>query len=275
MKKREQGFAKRNYVDDSVEDRQFLVAIARGFNILQIIGEDHLSSFSNAELSEITGLSKATVSRITYTLATLGLINYIEDTGQYKIGVGGISLGYSSLKGCVIEFLAKPLMQELADDCGLAVAVGKRVDLNIVYTGSEQSNDLFSLKLEIGSQIPIESTAIGHAYLAGLPDIARAKIINQIKFNLGSKFTSYANSIDLNLELYKTQGYTLTCGLWHPHVNAVGIPFKPEDGSPLMAFTCGGLSHYANYDRLKYDIAPKLVAMVSKIDNMLKHASLD
>jgi len=106
-------------------DRQFVVALARGLDILKTIGKDHKRTFGNAELAELTDLSKATVSRLTYTLAALGYIDYIEHLGRYRIGAGGIALGYSSLSGGVVQHVARPLMRELANYSGLAVAVNR------------------------------------------------------------------------------------------------------------------------------------------------------
>lgn len=254
---------------DRSEDRQFLVALARGLNILKVLGNNHQASLGNAELAEITGLSKATVSRITYTLSSLGFVDYIEKLGRYRIGAGGIALGYSSLSGCVVQHVARSLMRELAEYSELAVAVGTRAGLSMVYLGSERSGDLLSLRLSEGSMIPIESTAIGHAYLAGLGEESRVELLRAIRESAPERMRESRLQIEQNLKLCSERGYTIVRGLWHPHVNAVGVPFNPTDGTPTLAFTCGGLSYYATEERLHEDIAPRLVELVRRVEQIL------
>ncbi|MGY4526802.1 IclR family transcriptional regulator [Pseudomonas sp. TE21394] len=255
---------------DRSDDRQFLVALARGLNILKVLGKNHQASLGNAELAHLTGLSKATVSRITYTLSSLGYVDYIEQLGRYRIGAGGIALGYSSLSGSVVQHVARPLMRELAEYSGLAVAVGTRTGLNMVYLGSERSSDLLSMRLSEGSIIPIESTAIGHAYLAGIEAGPREELLAALRADFPERMQASDQQLEQNLELCSSRGYSIVTGLWHPHVNAVGVPFTPADGTSTLAFTCGGLSYYASEQRLHEEIAPRLVELVKRVELILQ-----
>ncbi|MGE3712302.1 MAG: helix-turn-helix domain-containing protein, partial [Hyphomicrobiaceae bacterium] len=61
--------------DNGGQDRKFVAAIGRAFEILRAFrpGEGPLG---NNELSAATGLPKATVSRLTHTLTRLGYLNH-------------------------------------------------------------------------------------------------------------------------------------------------------------------------------------------------------
>src|SRR5262245_9764394 len=75
-------------------DPRFNTALARGLDILRSFrqGEAYLG---NAELAQRTGVPKATVSRLTFTLAELGYLKYLEDIGKYELAPGVLSLGFA------------------------------------------------------------------------------------------------------------------------------------------------------------------------------------
>ena len=65
-------------------DRNFVTALARGVELLRAFGPDD-DFLGNAELSRRTGIPRPTVSRLTYTLASLGYLVYVEAQEKYRI----------------------------------------------------------------------------------------------------------------------------------------------------------------------------------------------
>ncbi|MDL2425343.1 helix-turn-helix domain-containing protein, partial [Pseudomonas sp. BAgro211] len=64
-------------VEDSStpKDRKYVEALARGLDVLRAFTHGSVV-LGNQEISRITGLPKATVSRMTYTLTQLGYLCY-------------------------------------------------------------------------------------------------------------------------------------------------------------------------------------------------------
>ncbi|WP_245999350.1 helix-turn-helix domain-containing protein [Paracoccus methylarcula] len=63
-------------INDDIEaegDRNFVTAIARGFEVLRCFRLDE-TTLTNQEIAGRTGLPKPTVSRLTYTLCKLGYL---------------------------------------------------------------------------------------------------------------------------------------------------------------------------------------------------------
>ena len=73
-----------------------------------------------------------TVSRLTYTLTQLGYLNYDRKLGVYSLGGGVLALGYVALAHLDVRRVARPLMQDLADECGASVGLGARDRLNML-----------------------------------------------------------------------------------------------------------------------------------------------
>jgi hypothetical protein len=43
------------------------------------------------------------------------------------------------------------------------------------------------------------------------------------------------------------------------------VPFRPTDGSPTLAFTCGGISEIISEKDVREKIGPAMVNMVSRL----------
>ncbi|UDL92559.1 helix-turn-helix domain-containing protein [Mesorhizobium sp. PAMC28654] len=111
------------------EGTQLSSSLVRGLGILRAFRPGDVS-LGNQDIIARTGLPKATVSRITYTLSALGYLLYDKDLGRYSLGPATVALGYSALSSSAVVHLARPLMQPLADLTGAAVAIGTRDGLN-------------------------------------------------------------------------------------------------------------------------------------------------
>ena len=105
-----------SFQDEADTDHpQFVTALARGMAILRCFDRDDAHYLGNQEIAARTGLAKPTVSRLTFTLASLGYLNYSAALERYSLGVGVLALANAFVKGNDIMAVARPLMQELAD----------------------------------------------------------------------------------------------------------------------------------------------------------------
>jgi DNA-binding IclR family transcriptional regulator len=241
---------------DDEKDRQFVIALARGLQILQAfrMGDD---SLSNAELARRTGLPKPTVTRLTYTLTRLGYLIPPDSSGDYRLHPHVLSLGYSVLAKLGVRQIARPLMQQLADYSRGTVALGVRDGTSMIFVERSRDRTVVTLPLEIGSRIPIATTSMGRAYLAGLPENARHLLLDEIRRSgPGEWWSAIQGGIDRELAQYKTTGYCISAGDWDPDVNAVGVPLVLRDGT-VLAFNCGGPSARIPKERLS-DLGERL-----------------
>jgi hypothetical protein len=60
---------------NGAKDRKFVAALARGLDILRVFTPND-GLLGNQEIAQRSGLPKATVSRLTYTLRRLGYLDY-------------------------------------------------------------------------------------------------------------------------------------------------------------------------------------------------------
>ena len=93
-------------------DPSFATTLAHGLDVLAAF-RNGAGSLSNADLAQHTGLSRPTVSRLTYTLAQLGYLKR-DAKGRFELGLGVLAAAYPVLSALKVRQLARPLMRDFA-----------------------------------------------------------------------------------------------------------------------------------------------------------------
>lgn len=246
------------------KSRQFVTALARGLEVLRVFGPGDVV-LSNQELAERTGLPKPTVSRLTHTLCALGYLTCSTRTGGYQLGPGVLSLGYAMIAGLEIRERARPLMKELAMEIGASVALGSRDRLSVVYLDICQSAEAITLRLSLGSRVPLMKTSIGRAIMAALPDREREFLLRAARDREPNEFRAIEAGIERACREVEEFGFCTSFGAWRPEVNAVGVPVMSLDGEHLYAINCGGPSFTLTEKKLMEEAGPKLLTLARSL----------
>jgi DNA-binding IclR family transcriptional regulator len=249
-------------------DPQFVTALARGLDVLRSFRKGDMP-LGNQELSRRTRLPKATVSRLTYTLSRLGYLDYWPDASRYSLSAGALALGFTALGSLGIRDVARPFMQELADYTGVAVALGTRDRYSMVYIGHCRGEIPVHIDLEVGSHIKLGASAMGRAFIAGLPAPEREKLMEQLAAREGERWPRLKAGIEQAVEDLQTRGFVLSAGDWQPEVSAVGVPLFFGSGPLRFAINCGGPSFVTPRDKLVEDYGPRLVAVAARIKQVM------
>lgn len=247
---------------DAPADRQFVTALARGLALLRLFGEGAVS-LTNADLAERGGLPKATVSRLTHTLTRLGYLAQSPTTGRYRLAPGVLALGYALLSGLDIRARARPLLQRLAGIADATVAIGARDRLSVVYLDCFRGTGTVTLSLDVGSRVPLATTAIGRALLAALPADERAYLLDLWEGRDADGIAAIRRGVDRGCEELAARGFCTSFGDWQHDVNAVGAPVRTADG--LFAINIGGPAFKLPRDRLCDELGPALAAAAREL----------
>lgn len=250
------------------EDRHFVTALARGLDLLACFRSgDKL--LGNQELAERSKLPKSTVSRLTYTLTKLDYLQYDEQAGKYRLGTATLALGSAMLSRLDIRQLARPMMQEIADFSRAMVSLGMRDRLSMIYVENCRSQAALTLRLDVGSRIPIASTAMGRAYLAEIPASERNDILERVRDLDELAWPSLRDKVMRSIEEYHRLGCCTSFGDWQPDVNAIAIAFRPNEGAAPLSINCGGPAFNLTPEFLLSEVRPRLVEMIQRLQRPL------
>jgi DNA-binding IclR family transcriptional regulator len=249
-------------------DRSFVVALSRGLDVLRAFhANDGL--LGNQELAARTKLPKPTISRLTYTLTKLGYLTPVPRFEKYQLAPSAMALGYAALANLGVRHLSEAYREEVMRETGGAVAIGARDRLSMIYFGQSRNGLTLGVQLDVGSRIPIATTAMGRAYIWALSPDERAALLREMRDHYGSRWTKIRDGIERSGETVARYGFAISAGEWQDDVAAVGVALKLNDGTGTYAFNCGAPAFRFTEDRLMNDIGPRMVAMVRNIEAAL------
>jgi DNA-binding IclR family transcriptional regulator len=180
-----------------------------------------------------------------------------------------MALGYAALANLGVRHLSEPFREEVMRETGGAVAVGGRDRHSMIYFGQSRNGLTLGVQLDVGSRIPIATTAMGRAYLWALPPDDRSALMRDLREHYGSRWPKMRDGIERSGEFVARHGFAMSAGDWQNDVAAVGVALKLNDGTGPYAFNCGAPAFRFTEDRLRNDIGPRLVAMVRNIEAAL------
>lgn len=254
-------------------DRNYVTALARGLEVLSCFrsGERLLG---NQDIARRCQLPKSTVSRLTHTLTLLGYLIHVPQEGKYRLGTATLALGSSMLSGLDIRKLARPLMHRLADLAQAEVALATRDRHSMVYIEHCPSPQPIDSNLDIGTRLPLATTAIGRAWLAACTVSERAQVLDYLRRHAPEQW-AVAHSLESQWPAHQERPQaqlTTSFGDWLPQVNAIALAFSPGRGLPLMAISCGGPSRLVSSDMLLQRARPELERMVRRLQQAIYQA---
>jgi DNA-binding IclR family transcriptional regulator len=215
-------------------DPRFNNALARGLAVLRAFQVDR-KLLGNLELAQITGLSKPTVSRLTYTLTRLGYLRHREAVGQYELAAGVVGLAYPYLANQAIPPVARPLMLQMALDSGTNVGLGVQEDFSVLYLeyalGEVNPNRL----QRVGFRVPLVRTSMGRACIAGMQPDARQRLFEHLQAYYQREWAVLRPQLDAAVNQVRQQGWCVAAGTFNTNTNSVAVPLTGLDGECVMA----------------------------------------
>ncbi len=246
-------------------ERDQVSALARGLMLLDCFRSSE-RFLSIQDLVERSGLPKATVSRLAYTLQANGYLEYAEGPGKFYLGARVISLGFSVLGAMPVRQIARPFMRELAESCSASVGMGSRDRHTMLYVENAASAANQNFRLNIGSRVPLATSALGRAYYCGLTEAERETLHSELSQRAPSEFKQIRAALQAGLKSYEELGFCVSIGEWQTDVNAVGVPYRSPDGTAVLGFNCCGPSFQLTPSDLHEKWGPRLLNMVRNVE---------
>ncbi|EHP42053.1 IclR family transcriptional regulator [Cupriavidus basilensis OR16] len=246
-------------------DRQFATNLARGVEVLRAFTPVR-PILGNQDLVVSTGLPKATVSRLTYTLCLLGFLSRVPGTQKYRLGAGVLALAYPMLAGLAIRQVARPYMEAIARETGCTVNLGMRDRLAVVYVDSCRLDPTNVYQPDIGSTRPVLSSSIGRALLLGSSAEERTAVLNRLRVDDPERFKLEKPMWTRDQQHFNARGFCVSRGEWRPEIHAIAAPVRQNAQQEPFALNCTVAALRDKDGFLERDVAPKLLEAVRQIE---------
>jgi DNA-binding IclR family transcriptional regulator len=252
--------------DDAVQDRQFVTALARGLDILGCFSASR-PSLGVTEIAGMLDLPQPTVWRLCHTLTTLGYLA-MDENERLRPALAVLRLGYTVLSELTAAELARPHLQELADGFGGAAGVAVRDGVDMRFIERCEGDSQLLMNLRVGARVPIATSALGWAYLAGLPEDERAAVLGTGEADRKT-WRAVEGPFRRALAEYKEHGFIVNPGVFHPGYNTAAVPVLGPDRRPLFALNSGGAVSILSLTRLRTEIGPRLRALARLLESIV------
>lgn len=232
---------------------------------------------ANAELVRRTGFSKASVSRITTTLVALGYLDRASDGLRFQIGLRGMTLGHNYRANNPIKLLARPIMQAFADELDMSVALATGDGMDTLYLEYCKGRHIATLRMGVGSRMPMELTSIGRTYLWTQPPQERERLLENIRQCTDKKQVAHSMMrIEQAFDHLDRFGYCVAMGEFQRESYGISVPVYLGNPAIPMALNCGAILPAPSEDRIHDFLVPKLIqtadalaAAMRNIDSIL------
>lgn len=250
-------------VKGETKDRKFVEALARGLDVLRAFGQKG-GVLGNQDIAAITGLPKPTVSRLTYTLTQLGYLSYSSRLEKYQLESGVLALGNAYTSNLRVRQVAKPYMDEMAKRTEASVGLATRERMSMIFVEYSRGDDAQSLRMDVGSWVPMATSAVGRAFLAAIAPQERAVFLTLLEERAGDAWPNISAGIDQAISDYQEKGYTTSFGDWDRNVNGVAVPVRLQDDT-IVCLSCAGPSYQLSKEHLEDTLAPQLIHVARDI----------
>lgn len=223
----------------------------------------------NAELAERTGLSRATVSRLTQTLVGSGMLLVDPGSRALRLAPAVLSLGHAMRAGSTILGVAAPLMRRAAETHRINVGLAAPDRDEMVYLESIRYNRRPSLRTVVsGQRVPMELTSLGRAYLADAPAPRRDALLRHFRQTRAGQWRALEKEISLAIESVDRQGWCAAS--WQPEVVAVAAPLQFRGAHYALNVS---LSSAEPFEKLVAELGPVLLDLKARLQHELERVA--
>src|SRR5450755_888022 len=248
-------------------DPSFSTTLAHGLDVLAAFRNGGGGSLSNADLAAFTGLSRPTVSRLTYTLAQLGYLKR-DAKGRFELGLGILAAAYPVLSALKVRQLARPLMREFAAYAGGTVSIAMPFGLDFIYVETLRTTDAVPHVPDVGFTGTMATTAVGRALLSLFTADELQHYLQTVKAERPEEL-EYVQARTLpDMETCKERGFAVSLGEWRREIFGVAAPLYRTDTGDCLSVNCGIPSFRFSAEQIERECGPRILGLARSIRSL-------
>lgn len=248
-------------------DKQLMSALSRGIRVLQCFSTID-QELTSKDLTDRTGLARPTIFRITSTLRDLGLLRYSESRLVFAPTPRVLTLGAPVLAHMKVRHLARPMLQQMAElsDAQMLISAGLGFEVIVVEAVMGSKSEVF--RPEIGTRLSLTHTAVGRAYLLGLPAAERTRYIRQIAATDAERGRAVEAKLKEDEDQLRSKGFLKARREARPDVVGTAVPMRSAIDDQVFIFSCSVLPFNADDEQLDA-MGVRLASLVRNVEASL------
>ncbi|HDS1217924.1 IclR family transcriptional regulator C-terminal domain-containing protein [Stenotrophomonas sp. TWI143] len=254
-------------IQDNQGDPDFMTSLGRGLAVLSVFSQ-HPREVTMSQISTDTGISRAAVRRVLYTLEKLG---YVGEQGRGYVllprvlGMGGAYVASSSMTAA-----AQPVLDALRDDVHESCSLGVLDGDDILYVARAETVRIMSIGLRAGSRLPAYCTSMGRVLLAALPRDTLEGYLerNPLRPRTERTITRMDDFLD-TLEKVRREGVSLVDQELEIGLRSIAVPVRSRSGDVVGALNIGTQAGRIGLGVMQTQLLPRLREAAQRLGTLL------
>ncbi len=244
-------------------------AVSHALDLLEQFHDD-VDELGVTELSKRLKLHKNNVFRLLATLESRGYIEQNRATENYRLGLKSLELGQTFIKQMGLLRQAKPILEQMVEDCNETSYVAIYKENHVVYLDVVETNLTVRVVSRVGSRLPAYATASGKVHLAYMSEEELDAVIAKLSFDQYTPSTIKCAE-DLKKELVKVreQGYAIDDEELDLGVRCVAAPIRDYTRRIVGAISTSGPTMRVSDERIEKELMPLVQKAATELSTRL------
>jgi DNA-binding IclR family transcriptional regulator len=260
------GFSRLVRPKNDQADPSFATTLAHGLDVLAAF-RNGSGVLSNADLALHTGLSRPTVSRLTYTLAQLGYLKR-NAKGRFELGLGVLAAAYPVLSALKVRQMARPLMRDFAAYAGGTVSIAMPFGLDFIYVETLRTTDSVPHVPDVGFTGTLATTAVGRALLSLFSPEELQRYRQEVKAERPEEIDYVERRTLPDIELCRERGFAVSLGEWRREIFGVAAPLYRSASGDCLSVNCGIPSFRFSAEQIERECGPRILGLARSIRSL-------
>lgn len=214
-----------------------------------------------AELTRGSGFPRPTLHRIVAALLAEGLLCAGSRAGTLVLGPRLIQLASRSWGRSDLRLAASEPLKQLRDSTGETVHLAVHSGGRMVYIEKLESPSAVRMASRIGASVAMHSTAVGKAFLAGMPPAQRAALMADLVLSaLTPRTVTTLDALRLQLDAVQASGWSVDDEENEADIQCFGAAIVGGHGVPVAAISVSTLRFRQKPDPQQAYVVPLLAA---------------
>ncbi len=246
----------------------FSKIIEKGMRILTLFTPE-TTSLSLKEIIGRTHINPTSTFRFVETFVQLGYLKKDPKTKLIKLGPMALALSHNIIKSFDILQIIKPHIDEAFERYNVTIDSAIVEEGRLVLLYRREAKDTLTFALPLLSP-HIQCSALGKAYLAGLPDDALSVALDGLKLTRRTPFSLTTRAAVLaDVRKTREKGYTVNNEEYVLGLISIGAPLINEDGIVLGAVSFDVSTVQFTVAEAERRLGPAVLRLVKQIQPTL------
>jgi DNA-binding IclR family transcriptional regulator len=248
----------------------FVGSVAKCFQVLEALNTAG-RAVGLTELTQLSGLDRSGVQRITHTLRVLGYLRQDPATKAFRLSGRMLEFGHTVLATDQLRDRAQPHLEALNRRTAETVNLMELEGDDIVYVARYPNLHAVSVDLHVGSRLPAFCTAAGRAILSHMePADALARLKGARRSAMTPTTVTDLAGLRAALDAAREHGYALNNQEAFVGDISVAAPLLDAQGHPLGAVNIAVPSPRWQLEDVLARLVPQLLKTTATINRELR-----